>query len=135
MKFYSAVFMIWATSGFAFADENRDLEIFEDEVETPAWIVEALQNQEKVDELDAPPSSTDNAVRLGAIVNLGRKIWQVVEDNQPILNVERIYANALPKGITNSSELEEFSSLQSEIHSSIRSSKRFSKKSSLHSSR
>ncbi|MCB0341462.1 MAG: hypothetical protein H6626_13735 [Pseudobdellovibrionaceae bacterium] len=36
---------------------------------------------------------------LGTIVNVGRKIWKVVEDNEPIYEVNRQLASALPKGI------------------------------------
>lgn len=39
-------------------------------------------------------------VSIADIVNLGRQIWQVIEENKPVVNVTLESANALPKGVT-----------------------------------
>ncbi len=63
---------------------------------------------------------TDDAdpnVAIDNIINLGQKIWDIVKANQPVVNVKYDYANALPRGVKSSEELDGFSELQSEgIH-------------------
>lgn len=51
------------------------------------------------------------SVVLDKIVNLGKKVWNVIENGRPVLNVETEYANALPAGVR-AENLEKFSSLQ-----------------------
>lgn len=36
---------------------------------------------------------------LDSIVNLGEKIWKIIKDNAPVVNVKVQYASALPEGI------------------------------------
>ncbi len=36
---------------------------------------------------------------LDSIVNLGEKIWKIINDNKPVVNVKVQYASALPEGI------------------------------------
>jgi hypothetical protein len=38
---------------------------------------------------------------LDDIINIGTKIWKIVEDGKPVVDVKTQYATALPKGITN----------------------------------
>lgn len=38
---------------------------------------------------------------LDSIVNLGEKIWKIIKDNAPVVNVKVQYASALPEGIKN----------------------------------
>lgn len=51
-------------------------------------------------------------VLFDQLVNLGKKMWALVENNKPVVNVNYMYANALPKGVRSSEELENFSELQ-----------------------
>jgi hypothetical protein len=51
------------------------------------------------------------SVVLDKVVNLGKKMWTVVENGRPVVNVRSAYANALPSGVR-AEDLENFSSLQ-----------------------
>jgi len=52
-------------------------------------------------EVDAPePGVGDVIPILDSIVNLGEKIWKIINDNKPVVNVKVQYASALPEGIT-----------------------------------
>ncbi len=37
---------------------------------------------------------------LDQIINIGQKIWKIIADNQPVVDVKTQYATALPKGVT-----------------------------------
>jgi hypothetical protein len=51
-------------------------------------------------EVDAPdPGVGDVVPVLDSIVNLGEKIWKIINDNKPVVNVKVQYASALPEGI------------------------------------
>lgn len=58
-----------------------------------------------------PPSTGpgDDLVLIDQIINLGQKIWAIIEKNKPVVEVKNSYATALPKGITNWGELEGWS--------------------------
>jgi hypothetical protein len=45
------------------------------------------------------PSVRDTIPVLDSIVNLGEKIWKIINDNKPVVNVKVQYASALPEGI------------------------------------
>lgn len=40
----------------------------------------------------------DPTVVLDQIINIGQKIWKIVEDNRPVVDVKTHYATALPEG-------------------------------------
>jgi hypothetical protein len=42
---------------------------------------------------------------LDQIINLGQKIWKIIADNQPVVDVKTQYATALPKGLNGWSDL------------------------------
>ena len=46
---------------------------------------------------------------IGSIVNLGEKIWNIIEKNQPVVNVTTKYANAVPYGISSWTQLQGWS--------------------------
>ncbi|MEI7529352.1 MAG: hypothetical protein WCK76_10450 [Elusimicrobiota bacterium] len=46
---------------------------------------------------------------IGNIVNLGEKIWNVIEKNQPVVNATTKYANAVPYGISSWTQLQGWS--------------------------
>ena len=51
-------------------------------------------------EVDAPEPGMGDAIPiLDSIVNLGEKIWKIIKDNAPVVNVKVQYASALPEGI------------------------------------
>lgn len=84
-----------------------------EEVSTPADVEAMLWS------LPAPQSSTnaygselEAGVDWAAIVNIGKKVWAIVEANKPVVNISYDYATALPRGITNAGDLDGFSDLQ-----------------------
>ncbi|OGR90983.1 MAG: hypothetical protein A2V88_17055 [Elusimicrobia bacterium RBG_16_66_12] len=42
----------------------------------------------------------DPTVILDQIINIGQKIWKIIADNKPVVDVRNQYATALPKGAT-----------------------------------
>ena len=42
----------------------------------------------------------DPTVVLDQIINIGQKIWKIIVDNKPVVDVRNQYATALPKGAT-----------------------------------
>jgi hypothetical protein len=47
----------------------------------------------------------DPVVVIDKIINLGKKIWAIVEANKPVVDVKTGYATGLPQGITSPSQL------------------------------
>ncbi|HVE15056.1 MAG TPA: hypothetical protein VNI01_16800 [Elusimicrobiota bacterium] len=56
---------------------------------------------------DQPPPTGD--VGLDRIVNIASKIWQIIEENRPVVDVRTTYAAAVPEGITHWSQLSQWS--------------------------
>lgn len=54
-------------------------------------------------------SGSSVLVFIDKIVNLGLKLWKVVEKNQAQLHIAHSYANALPKGVDGPEDLDDFS--------------------------
>lgn len=54
----------------------------------------------------------ETLVIIDQIINIGERIWKFIADNKPVIDVKRNYANALPKGVRTSEELDGFSPLQ-----------------------
>lgn len=90
---------------------NEDLQIhqFIEQVETPKDFDKNLgKPMVHRSEIDIPAVE----VVFDQLVNLGKKVWALVENNKPAVNVNYMYANALPKGVRSSEELDSFSELQ-----------------------
>lgn len=52
-------------------------------------------------ELETPTQTPQETIAIiDSIVNLGEKIWKIINDNKPVVNVKTQYASALPEGIT-----------------------------------
>ncbi len=50
----------------------------------------------------APPDAGgggDPTVILDSIINIGQKIWKIIVDNKPVVDVKTQYATALPEGV------------------------------------
>ncbi|OGR43618.1 MAG: hypothetical protein A2X35_09420 [Elusimicrobia bacterium GWA2_61_42] len=59
---------------------------------------------------EAPPKDlAGTVVMLGQIVNIASKVWQIVKDNIPVVNIESKYATAYPQGVTAASQLAQWS--------------------------
>jgi hypothetical protein len=112
MRVVSLVVVFIASSLAAIGAEptfNQDLQVYQfvEEIESPKnfevpLVKPALQRAD----LD------ETAILFDQLVNLGKKVWALVENNKPVVNVSYLYANALPKGVRSSEELENFSELQ-----------------------
>lgn len=49
-----------------------------------------------------PPDAgggADPTVILDSIINIGQKIWKIIDDNKPVVDVRTQYATALPEGV------------------------------------
>ena len=57
--------------------------------------------------LPPPPSGGDNVIPiLHEILNLGQRLWAIIEANRPVVDVQNTYASALPKGLEHWGDLE-----------------------------
>ncbi|MDP2865054.1 MAG: hypothetical protein Q8O90_02300 [Elusimicrobiota bacterium] len=48
-------------------------------------------------------------ISIENIVNTASKVWQIIEKNQPVVNIDTKYATAYPQGITAASQLAQWS--------------------------
>lgn len=65
----------------------------------------------------APTQRADgDEVDPTVIINLGKEIWKIIQDNKPVVNIKYDYADALPKGVSGPFELHGFSDLQHESY-------------------
>jgi hypothetical protein len=110
-KFLPYYFITLLTVSVGFGNPKTELAIehYLEEVETPAWIANATSDQ-----LFGAKDSFEEGegLCLDKIINLGKSLWEIIEANKPVLNVSYVYANALPKGLRRSEELDNFSDLQ-----------------------
>jgi len=87
--------------------ELDDVTHYIEEVATPDEVLEEIKR------LNQPaPAPSEEIVLIEEIINLGEKIWKIIEANKPVVNVSHHYANALPKGVRGSEDLEGFSDVQ-----------------------
>jgi hypothetical protein len=58
---------------------------------------------------DVPPPDAgggqDSTVVLDQIINIGQKIWKIIVDNKPVVEVKNTYATALPEGVKSWSQM------------------------------
>lgn len=89
--------------------DDLDLTMNVDEVATPK---EAIDQIRRMEEAQKTRDIGDVLVIIEQIVNLGEKVWNIIESNQAVSDVEHKYANALPAGVRGPEELDEFSPMQ-----------------------
>ncbi len=65
---------------------------------------------------DLNPLDTVN-IMVDQIINIGKKIWNIVEQGKPVANIQLDSANALPHGVTCWSDLAGWSMPQSQVYS------------------
>ncbi|MBI2069750.1 MAG: hypothetical protein HYT79_04035 [Elusimicrobia bacterium] len=63
-----------------------------------------------------PGSPDDPIVFIDRIINLGLKIWGIIERNRPVVDVTNQYATAVPEGITNPFQLGNWNQPHGEIY-------------------
>jgi hypothetical protein len=99
-----------------------------EQVETPDSVLEQLQaqggdtslpnlpNLPKLPPHPLPgthsPLDPDDGISLSSIVNLGKQVWAIIEENQPVVNLTYDFANALPRGVESAADLSGFTDLQ-----------------------
>jgi hypothetical protein len=99
----SALALVLSTSATAEDQQKFDEKYFTiakvEMVEEPALEEAApAANGSSVQAFDAP-DLTETAVILDQVINLGQKVWKIVEANKPVVSVTEVpRANALPKG-------------------------------------
>lgn len=76
-------------------------------VATPVEVIEAVENAR----LQPVAHEERGEIDWNAIVNVGKEVWKVIEDNAPVAKIEYDYATALPRGIASAGELDGFSDL------------------------
>ena len=52
------------------------------------------------------PTAGDGGIDLNQIINIGKQIWDIVQAGKPVVNVQTDKASALPKGISDWTQLE-----------------------------
>ncbi|MDP2865333.1 MAG: hypothetical protein Q8O90_03730 [Elusimicrobiota bacterium] len=55
-------------------------------------------------------------VTIDNIVNIASKVWQIIQANAPVVNIETKYATAYPQGITSASQLAQWSRPKSYVY-------------------
>lgn len=97
-----------------------DLSLTVRELETPVALQEQISDQVRdglqiapSELVDNPADDLDNAgVIIDKLINIGKKMWAVVEAGKPVMNVKFDFATALPQGVTSASQLAGFSDLK-----------------------
>lgn len=66
------------------------------------WVPDQLKT---VPEVSPSKGIQDNLVVIDQIVNLTSKIWNIIKENQPVVNVSNQYATAVPQGVASWTKL------------------------------
>ena len=99
-----------ATAATQFLGNSGGIWHYLEDVELTPEVRYQIQRNYQPKTVRVYPEITD--IDLGTILNIAKEIWTIIEENQPVLNVKFDYANALPKGLRSSEELDGFSDLQ-----------------------
>ncbi len=97
-------------------NENLQIHQFVEKLEVPIDLNQAL-SKPHIYLRDTVNAANDEMVIIDSLINLGKKVWALIESNKPVVNVNYMYANALPRGVRSSEDLDNFSDLQ---HASYR---------------
>lgn len=82
-----------------------------EKVETPPHVLMHFINPRTYADLENDP-----VVMLDKVMNFGRTVWKIIQENKPVVTVNTIFANALPAGVISSADLEDFSNLRYESY-------------------
>jgi hypothetical protein len=59
---------------------------------------------------EQPPKDIASViVTIEKIVNIASKVWEIVKENKPVINIETKYATAYPEGVTSATQLASWS--------------------------
>lgn len=103
-----AVLPLFAVASTGVSKNELGLTVYTEEVATPAAAIDQIES------MLASEMRDDAGIVSGIneIVNLGDKIWKLIEKNKPVLNTKNAYANAVPRGVKSPEELENFTPMQ-----------------------
>lgn len=116
MKVLLALFLV-SVSAFASIkqDPYYDVKVQVREVpvsfETSLLIQEWFAQQQVPITIPKPPQGNQGP-GFTEIINIGLKIWKIIEDNKPVVNLNLQRASALPSGLKDWSEMENWSDIQ-----------------------
>lgn len=51
------------------------------------------------------PGGADPSVVLDTIINIGKKVWAIIDANKPVVDIKTQYATGLPQGVTSAAQL------------------------------
>jgi hypothetical protein len=73
-------------------------------IDEKSVVIERLGPSMSVKDLPAPlpggGGGSEPNINLGEIINIAQKVWKIIEDNKPVVDVKTQYATALPAGLT-----------------------------------
>lgn len=92
-----------------------DLNITIREVETPKEVRDAIEKRNQVNESN-PAFEAIGLVEIGAIINIGKDVWDIVAANKAVSNTATDWASATPKGIESVQDLAGFSDVVSKSY-------------------
>jgi hypothetical protein len=95
---------------------SSELTLIEDQVYDSKWVIPGLERN-AADAVVAPKSPIAEAeVILDQIVNLGKKIWSIVEANKPVVSFKNQTASALPKGVESWLDLDSWDNARAQTY-------------------
>jgi hypothetical protein len=66
---------------------------------------------------ESPPKDLASVVvTIEKIVNIASKVWQIIKDNEPVVNINTKYATAYPEGVTSATQLASWSRPKSYVY-------------------
>lgn len=80
-----------------------------EEVETPASVKRSLHGYAVTDDGLSPEV---NGINWALVANVGKAVWDLIEEDKPVVNLEYDYATGLPDGVSDAGDLAGFSDLQ-----------------------
>jgi len=102
----------FAATSQAAPGNSEKITMHSEVVETPTDVFSYIDRVNVYPETTPFNGSSEN-VEIDAIINLAQKAWEIVKANAPVAQIKFNFANALPKGVKNSSSLTGFSDVQS----------------------
>lgn len=120
-----SLFLALANPSLSQADSESALRAMGDD---PYFTITSIEVFEVKDEYDLSQyeigtgqtvKPTDEIVVIDRIINLGKKIWKIVEENKPVVDVREDVASALPQGVQSWNELESWNMPQSKVYGVI----------------
>ena len=98
-----------ASSAVMYA-EDEEVSHYIQGVATPTDIREQLAKHQPTAQED-DDVVFENGLSLAKVILIGKKVWEIVEANKPVVNIAYDYVSAIPEGLSNPRHLDHFSGL------------------------